>query len=834
MLGPVLLHALFGASVLATPPEVGTEVGTEVAGSVAPESPAPTPSSTCTSATWTGRVVDGATGEAVPGALVELRALGREDVVYVRTNDEGEVRVEGLCAGTMRVTVSKGEHGSTERTVDVVAPTVATTIELEALHGHHSERVIVIHDDSAPSMGSAVHIAGSDLAKTRGQGLADAISGVSGVSTLRGTAGGMGKPVIRGQVGRRNLILFDGVRHEGQKWGLDHAPEVDPYAAGRITVIKGAATTRFGPDAIGGVVLVDPRPLLRAPGLAGEVSTVGASNPLGGGLAARLDHAPRRVPGFAWRVEGNWSRHRATLTPDYPLDNTGALTWNAGARAGYLGDRFDFVAGYRLLRTQAGICTCLRVSTPEEFALGLVRDRPVNADLYSPEFEIERAYQSVWHHLAMGRTRIDLGAGGELHATYAYQYNQRDEFDIVRGDVAGPQLEFQLGTHTGDVHYEQPAVDLGRGWALVGTVGAAVSYQANAFDAATTLIPDYRQWSGGAFTVQRFVGERLEVEFGGRYDGMDRRAELVERDYLGQLAGGRLDADNCSERADGGATCRQRFHTPSATAGVLARPLRRVPELSWRVDFNSSARIPAIDEQFMNGAAPSFPILGIGDSRIGVERTWAGATSLTYDGDWLLVDASGYVNYIDDYIYFAPEPQEGQCAPLTCTTRGPLPVFAFEPIDALFGGAELHFDLVAPRLPLALSGNASWVRARDLTHDAFVALVPADRYGLSGRWLWPDTKVSSNGYLEIDGTLVDRQRRYDPEADFADPPPAYVLLGAGVGVEFPGEDYLVRTSVRGANLLNRRYREYTSLLRYFADEPGWTVQLRVAVEFSAS
>ena len=79
-------------------------------------------------------------------------------------------------------------------------------------------------------------------------------------------ASGMGKPIIRGQDERRNLILFDRVRHAGQKWGVDHAPEIDPFAAGSITVIKGAGGIRWGPDAIGGVVLVDPLPLRRTPG----------------------------------------------------------------------------------------------------------------------------------------------------------------------------------------------------------------------------------------------------------------------------------------------------------------------------------------------------------------------------------------------------------------------------------------------------------------------------------------------------------------------------------------------------------------------------------------
>ena len=76
--------------------------------------------------------------------------------------------------------------------------------------------------------------------------------------------------------------------------------------------------------------------------------------------------------------------------------------------------------------------------------------------------------------------------------------------------------------------------------------------------------------------------------------------------------------------------------------------------------------------------------------------------------------------------------------------------------------------------------------------------------------------------------------RFDPNIDFVGPPDGYGLLGAGAGVEFPAEGRLLRLSLVGTNLLNVRYRDYTSLLRYFADEPGWGVQLRFSAEFDAS
>ncbi|PRQ08176.1 TonB-dependent receptor [Enhygromyxa salina] len=788
---------------------------------------------------WEVLVLESDTGEAIPNAQLALRAPANPSSprlrteAFLHTRADGRARVTGLCPGPLQVTVSKAEHDSRRVHLELSAATTESLVELDALHGHHDERVIVVHDDSDPTLAASESLSGAELSRRRGAGLADVLTGISGVSTLRGTAGGLGKPIIRGQFGRRNMIVFDQIRHEGQEWGIDHAPEVDPQAADRVTVIKGAGTTRFGPEAAGGVVLLEPRPLPRTPSLRGEVGGFGYSNPLGGGGSFRLDYAPKRGKGLATRVEGNLARHRSALTPDYPLDNTGSLTWNVGARIGYISESIDVEVGYHLMRQQLGICTCLQISTAEEFQRSVALGQPVAVDAYRADFELERPRQEIWHHLALARTRVALGHAGELHATYSYQFNDRQEFAIVRESVVGPQLDFGLATHSLDLRYEHAAVDLRR-WTLVGALGAGLTQQRNEFESTASLVPDYEQWGWSVYDIERFVHDRVEIEFGARYEGLHRSAALAERDYLGQQAGGRIDAEACEPTADNGGTCKHLFNTASATFGVLGRPIRRARDFTIRGQLNSSARIPAIDEHFMNGAAPSFPMLGLGDSRLGVERTWGGELSVQYAGAWWFVEAAAFSSFVDDYIYFVAEQQEGQCAPLTCTTRGPFPVFVFQPTNALFNGGEVRFDLQAPRIPFALAGSAAWVRGHDLEAAGPLAFMPADRYSLTGRYLFPDSRLTTRAYLELGGTVVTRQTRYQPELDFAPPPPAYVLLGAGAGVEFLGEREIYRLSVTGTNLLNMRYRDFNSLLRYFADEPGWGLQLRFAVDFDVA
>jgi iron complex outermembrane receptor protein len=778
---------------------------------------------------WEGTIVEAGTAEPLPGAHVVYRDGGGVPLA-IDTDEHGRIELRDLCSTSLRVSVAMDDHATVARRIELDGAVTRSRIELPALHEHHSARVVVVHDEGHGKAEASESISGEALRRVRGRPLADAVSGIGGVAVLRSPAGQMGKPIIRGQVGRRNLILVDGVRHESQQWGLDHAPEVDADAAGRITVIKGAATTRYGQRASGGVLLLESRPLLRTPGVAGEAGTFANTNALGGGGSARVDWAPLRARGLAMRVDGNLGRHRSALAPDYTLSNTASSTWNAGARVGYLRDAFDVDVGYRVFRSMLGICDCLTISTREDFLSRVGSRRPPALSAGRPRFAIRRPQQRVTHHLALLRARVAVARGGELHALYAYQFDDREEFERVRANITGPQLELRLATHTAELPFEHRTVSLGS-WSLEGIAGTVVGQQRNRIESANTLVPDYRQSSWGAYAVERLVHPRAELEGGVRYDGMYRIADLRERDYLGQLASGRIDEAACRERDDGG-VCRHDFHAASGTIAGLVRPVAALPELAWGVKLDSAARMPAIDEQFMNGAAPTFPIIGQGDGRLGLERTWAGETTVRYDGAWLAVEGSAFASYIRDYIAFAPEPQEGECAPLTCTVRGPFPLFEFQATDARLYGGELHVDLQAPRLPLSLSGTGAWVRGDDLRRRRFLPLVPADRYTIVGRWTWPDTRATTHGYLELNGTLVARQRRFDVAQDFAPAPDRYVLLGAAVGVEIPGDEHVVHASLVGNNLLDTRYRDYTSLLRYFADEPGWSLQLRVSVEFA--
>lgn len=109
-------------------------------------------------------------------------------------------------------------------------------------------------------------LSGATLEQTRGLSLGESLKGITGVNSIQ-NGPNISKPVIHGVYSNRVLIMNNGVRQEGQTWGNDHAPEIDPFIATKITVIKGAASIRYGSDAIGGVILLDPKDLPTKPGI---------------------------------------------------------------------------------------------------------------------------------------------------------------------------------------------------------------------------------------------------------------------------------------------------------------------------------------------------------------------------------------------------------------------------------------------------------------------------------------------------------------------------------------------------------------------------------------
>ncbi len=739
------------------------------------------------------------------------------------TDQAGQFRIAGVCTGDVLLVFDHEDHDPHDQLVHVDS-FARVTVRLSP-----GETIIILGEANKPiAMVASTVLTKEELARTQGKSFAEALENVPGVALLR-SSNGTPKPILRGQFGRRLVTLIDGVRHESQKWGRDHSPEIDPFIAGKIRVIRGASAVRHGPDAVGGVVEVESNRLPREPGFNGSAQLTGTSNGLGGGAGARVGYASEKLYGFAALLEASGRKQKARVTPDYALDNTGVEEWSVGASLGYRTNAFTSRLTWRRYQAELGNCLCVRNDSFEDL-VNQQGDRPIGSENFQSSFAIARPFQRVRHDSLLANARYVFNDIGALKAAYGFQENRRKEFDTVRTDTDDPQFDFQLRTHNVELEFEATPIDIGSTYHLHSSVGASVSLQEN-IRGGLSLVPDHDAASFGFYLIERLLGKSTELELGLRYDRLARTASFINRDFTRLVRSGQIETGVCDSQGEGSTdrtNCETSLHAFSASLGglwVLS------DELTTKFSLSSASRFPNPDEQYLNGTSPTFPVLGLGKPDLGVETTFGSSLTGEYRGGKLSAEASVYGNYIKDYIYFAPVIDGAGEPVVDVLVRGSVPRFATNPVDAVFYGVEAGLRY-QPNPRWELGGQLAVVRAKDVENDSFLVFVPPDRLRAEVAFLPPDSFGFSGTRLSIRTTLVAEQDRVDPNADLIPPPSRYALLGAEVSTNTVLAGQPTRLSITGKNLLNTRYRDYTSLLRYFADEPGWELTLRLRVDFN--
>lgn len=650
----------------------------------------------------------------------------------------------------------------------------------------------------APTQPEAT-LKGKALDRTRGSSLGDALEVLPGVTVMR-TGSTMSKPAIRGMQGDRIVIMNNGVRQEGQQWGSEHAPEVDPYLASRLTVIKGASSVRYGANAMGGVVLVEPWPLPSTPFLGWEAHLAGFSNNRAGALSATVEGSPERLPGLGWRLQGTARKGGNAATPGYRLNNTAMEESNLSTSLGMSRPRAGVDVFYSRFDTKLGIFSGSHIGSLSDLDAALKRESP-NID--APfSYEIARPRQEVTHHLLKTRGFVKTGESSLLNLTYALQHNIRSEFDHrpLNDALAArnlPELKYEITTHTADLAWEfQPSP------AFQSSLGGNGIAQFNLYE-GRPFIPNFLNAGGGGFWTGHWSQGRWELEAGARYDYKFLRTYRRES---GEVVSRAFE-----------------FSNPSGMLGGAYHPLT---DLTLKAHASTAYRSPGVNELFSEGLHHGAAAIEFGDPELDPERSYDLTTGVDWAGQGRLRwEASFYYNYIRDYIYLAPT------LPPTLTIRGAFPTFNYRQTDASFKGADFSLRL---RLGYGLSyaSKGSLLRAYNESAGEYLVLIPADRIVNGVEWDHPAWK----GFRELHAALsiqsVFKQTHSAPDSlDYAPPPEGYTLVHARVGFVFPLKSTSLNVDMEVSNLLDTRYRDYSNRFRYFADDPGRNIAMRLKVPF---
>ena len=274
-----------------------------------------------------GQIIDDHDNLPLEFATIFVVETGRGGV----TDSLGNFVLHGLCAREYTIRFSHIGCETRERKLRLDGDR-ELTLRLE----HHTEvlETIELRASRIESAGSASRstLEIQDLDKVQGQAFGEALRSLPGVSAIQ-TGPAIFKPVIHGLHSNRVLIISDGLRQESQQWGLDHAPEIDPFVASEITVVKGTPAVQYGADAVAGVVLVKRDSLPTDQDFHGKVAIGGMTNGWQGSTSALLEKG--FASGFGLRWHGTLKRGGDKHAPDYNLTNTGVSETNTSLTAGF-------------------------------------------------------------------------------------------------------------------------------------------------------------------------------------------------------------------------------------------------------------------------------------------------------------------------------------------------------------------------------------------------------------------------------------------------------------------------------------------------------------------
>jgi iron complex outermembrane recepter protein len=631
------------------------------------------------------------------------------------------------------------------------------------------------------------------------------LKSITGVTTIQ-TGPTISKPMIHGLYGNRILIMNNGVRLEGQSWGAEHAPEIDPFIATKLSVIKGAASIRYGMDAVAGVVLVEPADLPHARCLRGEVNAVASTNGRSGTGSIFLEGAyDKKLTGLSWRIQGTTKRAGAYSTPDYYLTNTASNEDNYSAALVYNRKSFGTELYFSNFNTAIGIYAGSHAGNLKDLLLLFNSTKPIVPSEFS--YDIRRGYQTVNHQTMKAKLFYNFKKLGKVELIFAQQENKRSEFGedlsynqgIVDANI--PDAYFKLLTHTSELIWEHKSFRN-----ISGSVGLSYMTQGNVFEGLDfrALIPNYRNYSGGVFVLEKWNRKKLTVEGGLRADYKWMRTYTQDFTTLKKSS-----EDFSWQNLSGSVGTTYRFNK----------------HFTWNSSLSSGWRPPSPIELFALGVHQSAASYEIGDKSLREERSYNAQTFVNITYRRLRGELGGYYNLINNYIYLDPLSRP------RVTVNGSFPAYQYRQADVYFTGFDgaVNFELTKY---LSLVSRNTIIYAYNRTIGDYLIYVPSNRFQNGISFSRDSLKRLRQVYFNVSALVVTRQSNVPANSDYIPPPAGYTLLNADLGFSFYIRKQLVSINFSINNALNTVYRDYLNRFRYFSDDVGRNFTFRLKIPFT--
>ena len=678
-----------------------------------------------------------------------------------------------------------------------------------AFANNNIEEIIIsasAHQKSAQEVaGSFNVIANDELQRDAAATLGDTLQNQVGIASSS-FGPGVGNPMIRGLGGKRIEILQNSSSvGDASDISPDHAIATEALLAERIEILRGPATLRFGPGAIGGVVnVIDNRIHLSAfEGIEGAlesryssgndgVATVARFDAGNGPLNLHLDGVSRdsndvKIPGLADLDDSDSSNGF--------IANSDARADSLSAGASWVQD--NSVMGFSVshLDNNYGLPPASHGAHSEDSDVGH-DDIVVRIDMQQTSYQGKLLLSNLGDFF--DRLNVDV--------SYTDYQHREQEFDLDTGDRA---ISSTIEAQSRELHAELTHLERA-GW--FGTMGLQVSSRDFGSSGEESFIPGSTTSRQGLYWLEETAIADNNLEVGIRFDR--QKIEMADQSLS-------LDHDSVNIGAS------------------WIAPLSEHHRLS--LTLAHSERAPAAEELLTLGTHVATNSYEIGNTRLSGESSNIIELTWVYEGDeesLLTFRGSVYHNQFSNFIFqqdtglslshdLEDMGFEGlqACSSALADFSSSLDEYTdaitcylFEQRDATFSGIELESSY-------QLSDAQSIELQADLVRGQFTAGSNRDIPRL------PPAKIRASYVVESDhwraALNITRAAAQNNAGENQMSTLGYTRLDASLSYNQPNWSVFVQ----GQNLTDRDIRNATSFLREIAPEAGRNLTIGLRYQF---
>lgn len=647
-----------------------------------------------------------------------------------------------------------------------------------------------------------------------GNTFSNTLEKIPGISAINNGVG-VSKPVIRGLNANRVLVNVNGIKQEGQQWGLDHGLEIDKFDASRVEIIKGPASVLYGSDGMAGVINILPPAIPNKNSFGGSISGIYNSNNdlFGGNIKLQGNkndfYAVANFSyqnGASYRVPANKFTYNGYILPIYNnrLQNTGLQEINGSVMIGVRKKWGYSNLSFSTFNQKAGFFVGA-FGPPQSYQF----DSTLN------HRTIRLPYQEIQHfkvtsnsifYIKKGYFELDLG----------WQYNIRKEIATPHGHGNAPvpthttSLDLRLMTSTANFRFHH---SINEKWHS--TYGISFQHQFNKIDGYEFLIPNFYALQGGIYGFAEYKhSNRLTFAGGVRMDLAYQNAQA----FFEPIYNNQQQIIGTSQRSPS-------IHKFYANAsGSIGLAWRINEKWIWKNNLGTAYRIPVLTELAANGVHHGTFRHEMGDSTLQSERGFMYDSEFRFVHKRVIVQFSPFVNYFTNYIYlrpsaeFSPLPDAGQ-------------IFRYSQSSAFFTGIEAEVNTQIHRL---FSNTTSLEYVYNLNVDEMLSLPFTPPFSIATEFTfkpnftkkhWKDLYISLRGQYFAPQVLVDRN---EPTT------PGYFLLHFSAGNTFNWGKNQLGIFMQIRNMTNARYLNNMSKYRILnLPEQGINCSLTIRYSFGS-